>query len=110
MACCAVLLFALSQGITGRIKQLLKEECVTAEQLQHVEAKIDGKLDSVDGKLESVDGKLESVDGKLESVEQNMRHVETKIDDKLAKIDTMEDKLRLNQVLLEQILSKLTPG
>ena len=34
VACCAVLLFALSQGITGRMKQLLKEKCVTAEQLQ----------------------------------------------------------------------------
>ena len=50
----------------------MKEECVTAEQLQHVVAKIDGKLDSVEQKI--------------------------------------DDKLRLNQVLLEQILSKLAPG
>ena len=56
----------------GRVKQLMKEGCVTVEQLQRVETKLDSKLDSADGKLESVeqkiDDKLATIEGKIEQI------------------------------------------
>ena len=59
-------LLRTSQGITGRVKQLLKEE------LKGTEQKIDHKLEKVEQKIQSVETKI---DGKFATIDQKMEQI-----------------------------------